>query len=106
MKYLLMYLFGLYFIFFLLFYSCKPSRTKKDYIGKIIEKGYEPPTNEYKSHRDATYFVILYDEGCNCSIRIEVTVPTYYKLNVGSNATFSLDERDLYRYGNGNKHLK
>lgn len=80
--------------------------SNKIYQGIVIEKGCDPAKIGYKSHRNAIYYLILKDQECNCSIRIHVTVPTYYKFKQGDRAIFVLDEQDLGRYGNGYKHLK
>lgn len=78
---------------------------EKNYCGTIIEKGYEQPTSGHKTHTDPCYFLIMQVDSINKSIRINVTIPTWYSLEKGSRACFELSEMDLDIYGNGRKHL-
>jgi hypothetical protein len=81
--------------------SCGGDRfTEKNYCGTIINKGYEEPTSGYKSHRDPCYYVLLKVDSINTVIRINVTVPTYYRLNNGDRTCFLLTGLDLQSYGN------
>jgi hypothetical protein len=76
----------------------------KQYCGEYVSKGYDEPTSGYKTHTDPVYYIIIrLSNGYN--IRVNVTVPVYYNAVPGSRFCFSLDQRDLDQYGNGNKHL-
>lgn len=96
---------ALFFVLFLV--SCGDEHVEKDYCGVIIQTGYEEPTSGYKSNRDPCYFVIMNVDSINESIRINVTVPTYYSLHKGDRTCFKLSGCDLHQYGNSpdRKHL-
>lgn len=91
----------LLFICFL-FVACDK---EKSYCGTIIEKGYEQPTSGHKTHTDPCYFLIMKVDSINKSIRINVTIPTWYSLNTGSRTCFDMSLMDMRMYGNGDKHL-
>lgn len=81
--------------------SCENLRNKeRTYCGTVIDKGKEEPTSGYKSSSDAKYFVVMKTDSCNQIIRVNVTVPTYYKLENNSSVCFDLDGWDLYGGGN------
>lgn len=85
-----------------LFIACDDN---KNYCGTIIEKGYEQPSSGYKTHTDPCYFVIMQVDSINKHIRINVTIPTWYRLQKGSRPCFDLSEMDMGIYGNGREHL-
>ncbi len=101
---LLLFLYG-----FIIYKAIKINNENKEtrtYCGLIIERGKEEPTSGYKSHSDAVYFLIMRDRESNKNIRIEVTVPTYYSCEIGTNTCFELELREFRNYGNGYSHLK
>ncbi len=83
------------------FFSCKPPGAKEYmYSGIIVDKGYEAPTSGYKSSREASYFLMMKEDSSGKTIRIKVTIPTWYSLDKGKRATFKLSNWDLYYSGN------
>jgi len=79
----------------LLLVGCSDNKEKR-YCGTVVEKGKEEPTSGYKSKRDATYFIIMRTDSCNQTIRVNVTVPTFYNAKIDSPICFLLDGWDLY----------
>jgi len=81
--------------------SCERKGAREyDYSGIIVDKGYEAPTSGYKSNRDPSYFVMMKEDKSQKTIRINVTIPTWYKLNKGDRTTFKLSNWNLYYSGN------
>ena len=83
-------------------YSCDK---EKRYCGKVIDKGYDPQSSGYKTSSDPEYFIILLVDSINLSIRVNVTIPTYYSINKNDHECFMLNESELSSYGNGSIHL-
>ena len=78
----------------------KPYIKETKYSGIVTGKLYEPPSSGYKSKKDAEYWVLFKENRKGLIIRIRVSVPTYYDLNVGDKCTFILKNITMYHYGN------
>ena len=80
----------------------------KNYCGKVIDRGYDPPSSGYKSHTDPTYWLIFKDRDISRNIRVNVTPDCYYRDSIGQNVCFELSAVEMYHYGNVNEagHLK
>jgi hypothetical protein len=77
----------------------------KEYIGVIVNKGYEENSGYYKHSGNPKYYLILNVDSINKNIRVDVTVPCWGSLNIGDRAAFKLNINELEQYGNGDKHL-
>lgn len=64
------------------------------YKGIVVEKGKDIMRNEI------LYYVILEENIEQERIRINVSVPNYYKCNINQEAEFSITNRDMYYFGN------
>lgn len=86
----------------------RSANEKKQYCGKVIDKGYDAPSSGYKSHQDAQYWIVLMDQDIHQAIRVHVTPACYYDTNKDDHVCFILTARQMEQYGNTNhnKHLK
>lgn len=95
----------------MLYYMIKYDRLgdmEKDYCGKVIHMGYDPPSSGYKTHSDAQYWMVIEDEDIHKAIRVHVTPACYYSLKVDQRVCFTLSGKDMANYGNTQEwgHMK
>lgn len=79
-------------------------KNPKAYTGRIIERGKEEPTRS----QDAKYYVMVQltqidQQPASSVIRVDLTVPEWYRANLHQGVTYHLNGFQLYRYGNTKK---
>ncbi len=81
---------------------------EKEYCGKVIDKGYDPPSSGYKSQQDAQYWIVLMDQDIHKAVRVHVTPSCFYDTDKDDHVCFILSARQMEQYGNTDeyKHLK
>lgn len=85
--------------------SCGDS-DEYNYTGVVKDRKIENATAGYKSSTPTTHYLILKDVKSKKFFRVNVTINTYYNINILDTITFRLSNFDMYNLGNTNDPCK